>query len=66
MTYEQARVETKALFGEDSFTEFDDEGAEGTRYYVGECPLVAGVYTGFMGYSWEEALDLAKKSKSSS
>lgn len=62
MTIEEATAETKKLFGEDSFTEFDDDGPEGRRYYVGGCPTEPGTYPGFMGYSWEEALDLARKS----
>lgn len=59
MTEEQARIETVKLFGEDSFTETDDEG-EIIRYYVGACPKTAGPYQGFMGFSWKEALDFAK------
>lgn len=61
MTKGEARTETIKLFGEDSFTEFDDEGPEGRRYYVGKCPTEPGVYCGYMGYSWEEALSLAAK-----
>lgn len=60
MTEEEARAKTIELFGYDSFTEFDDEGPEGRRFYVGQCPKEPGTYPGFMGYSWEEALDLAK------
>ena len=60
MTQEEATVETKKLFGEDSFTEHDDQ-VPGRRYYVGQCPIFAGAYTGFMGYSWEAALAQAKK-----
>jgi len=63
MTYKKAVAETIKLFGEDSFTERDER--EGThryrRYYVGECPKSPGVYQGFMGYSWEEALAHARK-----
>lgn len=58
----EAIVETKKLFGEDSFTEYDDEGPEGRRFYVGQCPKEPGTYPGFMGYSWEEALELARAS----
>ena len=63
MTYEEAVIETENLFGEDSFAECDDqENDNGTkRYYVGACPKWAGVYQGFMGFSWEEALRYAKR-----
>ena len=62
MQFEEAEAETIKLFGEDSFTEFDAGGAlvPQRRYYVGKCPIEPGAYTGFMGYSWEEALELAK------
>jgi len=59
MTEEEARVETVKLFGEDSFTEFDDAGGM-DRYYVGALPKTPGSYQGFMGFSWEQALDLAR------
>jgi len=59
MTEEEARAATIELFGNDSFTEYDDEG-EGRRYYVGACPTEPGCYTGYMGFSWEEALDQAR------
>lgn len=59
MNEEEARTETIKLFGEDSFTEFDDNGP-GRRYYVGACPTSPGPYQGFMGYRWEEALMYAK------
>lgn len=55
MTEEEARVETIKLFGPDSFTEFDDDG-ECRRFYVGACPTEPGVYQGFMGFSWAQAL----------
>lgn len=58
MTEEEAKVETVKLFGSDSFAEHDDEG-EGRRYYVGACPTEPGAYQGFMGFSWEQALQLA-------
>jgi len=60
MTEEEARVETIKLFGQDSFTEFDDFGGI-NRYYIGALPKSPGPYTGFMGRSWEEALDFAKR-----
>ena len=57
MTLKKAIIETKKLFGKDSFTEKDNQG----RYYVGACPTVPGVYTGFMGHSWQNVLiDAAK------
>jgi len=59
MSDEQAVIETKKLFGEDSFAEFDDQD-QPRRYYVGACPKSPGVYQGFMGFSWQEALDYAK------
>jgi len=59
VTHKQATLETKKLFGEDSFTEYDD-GERSRRYYVGRCPTSPGVYQGFMGYSWEEVLDYAR------
>lgn len=58
MTEEEARAETIKLFGEDSFTEFDDQGGM-DRYYVGSLPASPGAYRGFMGFSWEEALNYA-------
>lgn len=63
MTFETARAETIALFGEDSFTETDEDLPDGKRrrYYVGACPTEAGPYQGFMAYSWEEVVTLAKK-----
>lgn len=61
MTEEEATIETVKLFGEDSFTEFDDLGGL-NRYYVGPLPTTPGPYTGFMGYSFEEALKFAKLS----
>lgn len=61
MTEIEAVIETKRLFGEDSFTEFDDHGGI-DRYYVGALPKVPGAYMGFMGFSWEEALRFAKGS----
>lgn len=64
MTFEEATAETKKLFGEDSFTEQDDHaGAHGMRYYVGKTPTSPGAYEGFMGFSWEEALEFAKGPK---
>lgn len=59
MTEEDALTETKKLFGEDSFAEFDDAGGI-DRYYVGALPKSPGPYTGFMGFSWEEALTFAR------
>lgn len=61
MTEKDAIAETKKLFGEDSFAEFDVYGGI-DRYYVGALPKSPGAYTGFMGFSWEEALKLAKGS----
>jgi len=61
MNIEQAEVETREIFGPDSFTETDEAYANGqTRYYVGACPTVPGEYRGFMGFSWEEALGFAR------
>lgn len=62
MTEAEAASETIKLFGEDSFTEFDDAGGI-DRYYVGVLPTTPGPYTGFMGFSWEEALEFAKRSR---
>jgi len=62
MKYAEAVIETKSLFGEDSFTESDYQ-TENRRYYVGACPKSPGVYQGFMGFSWREALDYAKGAK---
>ena len=58
MTFAKAIIETKKLFGEDSFTERDDQG----RYYIGACPVVPGAYQGFMGYSWQDVVTDAAKS----
>lgn len=55
MTEKEARAETIKIFGEDSFTEVD-----GQRYYVGPLPKHAGPYTGYMGFSWEEVIRLAR------
>lgn len=55
MTEVEARKQTIKLFGEDSFTERDFSGGL-TRFYVGPLPKKPGKYTGFMGFSWEEAL----------
>lgn len=63
MNEKEATIETEKIFGEDSFTEFDDEGPSGRRFYVGACPTEPGAYQGFMGYSWEEALSFAKASQ---
>lgn len=63
MEFEEAEAETIKLFGEDSFTESDDGGSEGPRYYVGKCPDSPGAYQGFMGFSWEEALGFARAAK---
>ena len=60
MTEDEAIKETKALFGEDSFTEFDDQESGQRRYYVGRCPSTPGPYQGFMGFSWEEVLAFAR------
>lgn len=62
MNEEEATAKTKELFGEDSFTELDDSGGM-DRYYVGALPKTPGAYTGFMGFSWEEALDFARKNQ---
>lgn len=64
MTEDEARIETIAIFGEDSFTELDDFGGI-DRYYVGALPKLPGPYTGFMGRSWEEALSFAEGSAGS-
>lgn len=63
MTDKEAVIETKRIFGEDSFTEHDGQ-VQGRRYYVGACPVAPGMYRGYMGYSWEAALNYAKESKS--
>lgn len=60
MTEEEATTKTKELFGDDSFTEFDNDDTGVTRYYVGACPKNPGKYSGYMGYSWEQALAIAK------
>ncbi len=62
MTHEEAVIEAKSLFGEDSFAECDEqENDQGIRrYYVGPCPKSPGMYLGSMGFSWREALDYAK------
>ena len=59
MTEEKAVAETKKIFGEDSFTEFDNHGGIDC-YYVGALPTSPGPYRGFMGFSWEEALAFAR------
>ena len=59
MTEAEAVIETKKIFGEDSFAESDDHGGI-DRYYVGALPTSPGAYTGFIGLSWEEALRFAK------
>jgi hypothetical protein len=62
MTEEEARQETKKLFGEDSFTEIDEPSqGQPARYYVGRLPTHPGPYTGYMGHSWEQALTYAKE-----
>jgi hypothetical protein len=58
MTIAEAVEETIKLFGEDSFSE-----QEGERFYVGKLPTVPGPYRGFMGFSWEEALDFARQAE---
>ncbi len=60
MTEAEAELEAKRLFGEDSFAEYDDE-QQNRRYYIGACPKLPGEYTGFMGFSWEEAFNYAKR-----
>lgn len=62
MTDEDARAETIKIFGEDSFTE-DDEYGGSICYFVGPLPSQPGPYTGFMGFTWEEALRLAKEAQ---
>lgn len=64
MTEEEARAKTIKLFGEDSFTEFDGAGGM-NRYYVGALPKTPGSYQGFMGFSWEEVLGIAREVVSS-
>ena len=60
MTEGEARKATIDLFGEDSFTECErDEKL--TRYYVGPLPTVPGPYMGYMGFSWKQALELARE-----
>lgn len=61
MTEAEAAIETKRLFGEKSFTEFDDTG-DIVHYYVGALPTTSGPYIGYMGLSWEEALKFAHDS----
>lgn len=61
MTNKEAEQETIKLFGEDSFTESDiAPDGEHSRYYVGACPSISGIYKGYMGFSWEEALEFAR------
>lgn len=62
MNEDEARIETIKLFGEDSFTEEDDAGGM-VRYYIGALPKKPGTYTGFMGFSWEEALKFAENDR---
>ncbi len=62
MREQEAKLETVKLFGNDSFTERDFTGGL-TRYYVGPLPKTPGPYTGYMGFSWEEALDHARKNQ---
>jgi hypothetical protein len=62
MREHEARTETIKLYGEDSFTERDFTGGL-TRYYVGQLPKTPGPYTGFMGFSWEEALYHARRNQ---
>lgn len=62
MTEQEARTATIELFGEDSFTEFDDAGGM-DRYYVGALPTTPGTYKGYMGFSWEEVLQFAQSSR---
>lgn len=62
MTYEEAKAETVKIFGDDSFTESDNDDFGNMRYYVGACPTSPGPYRGFMGSSWEQALDFARQS----
>lgn len=59
MDEQEARVATVIIFGEDSFTETDGDG----RYYVGKLPTSQGAYQGFMGFSWDEALEFARASQ---
>lgn len=61
MTDEEARRETIKLFGDESFTEQDDFGGI-DRFYVGALPKAPGLYSAFMGFSWEEALRFARAS----
>ena len=63
MTEEEAVAATQELFGSDSFTECCDE-EEPKRYYVGALPKASGPYIGYMGFSWEEALDFARRDNS--
>lgn len=65
MTQEEAEAEAVKLFGDDCFAEVDREAGL-TRYYVGACPKTPGPYQAFMGFSWEEALGLARQSLESS
>ena len=67
MDFAKAREETIKLYGEDSFTETDEDLPNGRirRYYVGACPTKAGAYQGFMGFSWEEALRFAQETDGS-
>lgn len=62
MTEEEARMKTIDILGEDSFTERDTDPVSFCfRYYVGACPTRTGIYRGAMGFSWEEALEIAAK-----
>lgn len=60
MTEDEARAQTIEIFGEESFTGYDDSGGR-DRYYVGVLPKTPGEYMGFMGFSWEESLEFARK-----
>jgi hypothetical protein len=62
MRYELAVKETKKLFGEDSFTESDETADGRERCYIGRCPTTPGKYEGYMAFSWEEVLELARAS----
>lgn len=59
MTQREAEAETKMIFGESSFTECEVDG-EVFKYYVGAIPKDPGRYEGYMGFSWDQALEFAR------
>ena len=67
MTHEEAVKRAEEIMGANCFVECTDanidvsvEGDPQT-FYVGKMPVKAGLYIGFMGYTWEEALKAAEE-----